>query len=75
MAWVILIVAGLLEVVWAYAMKVSDGFTKLTPSILTLVFMVASFALLSYAMKTLPLALPIRFGQGLARLVHFWWVF
>lgn len=55
MAWVILIVAGLLEVVWAYAMKVSDGFTKLTPSILTLVFMVASFALLSYAMKTLPL--------------------
>ena len=44
MAWVILIVAGLLEVVWAYAMKVSDGFTKLTPSILTLVFMVASFA-------------------------------
>jgi quaternary ammonium compound-resistance protein SugE len=43
MVWVILIVAGLLEVVWAYAMKVSDGFTKLTPSILTLVFMVASF--------------------------------
>ena len=35
MAWVILIVAGLLEVVWAYAMKVSDGFTKLTPSILS----------------------------------------
>ena len=55
MAWVILIVAGLLEVVWAYAMKVSDGFTKLTPSILTLLLMVASFALLSYAMKTLPL--------------------
>ena len=55
MAWVLLIVAGLLEVVWAYSMKVSDGFSKLTPSILTIVFMIASFALLSYAMKTLPL--------------------
>ena len=38
-----------------YFMKVSDGFSKLTPSILTIVFMIASFALLSYAMKTLPL--------------------
>lgn len=55
MAWVLLAVAGVLEVVWAYFMKVSDGFTKLTPSILTIIFMIASFALLSYAMKTLPL--------------------
>lgn len=55
MAWIILIVAGVLEVVWAYFMKVSEGFTKLTPSILTIIFMIASFALLSYAMKTLPL--------------------
>jgi quaternary ammonium compound-resistance protein SugE len=55
LAWLILIVAGVLEVVWAYFMKVSEGFTKLTPSILTIIFMIASFALLSYAMKTLPL--------------------
>ena len=66
MAWVILIIAGLLEVVWAYSMKVSDGFSKLAPSILTIVFMIASFALLSYAMKTLPL------GKASARWVHFW---
>ncbi|WP_122902337.1 quaternary ammonium compound efflux SMR transporter SugE [Acinetobacter sp. B51(2017)] len=55
MAWLVLIVAGCLEVVWAYFMKMSDGFSKLTPSILTIVFMILSFALLSYAMKTLPL--------------------
>lgn len=55
MAWIILIIAGVLEVVWAYSMKVSEGFSKLVPSLLTLVFMIASFALLSYAMKSLPL--------------------
>lgn len=55
MAWVLLAVAGLFEVVWAYFMKVPDGFSKLTPSVLTLIFMIASFALLSYAMKSLPL--------------------
>lgn len=55
MAWLVLIVAGCLEVVWTYFMKMSDGFSKLTPSILTIVFMILSFALLSYAMKTLPL--------------------
>jgi quaternary ammonium compound-resistance protein SugE len=44
MAWVLLAVAGLFEVVWAYFMKVSDGFSKLIPSVLTLIFMIASFA-------------------------------
>ena len=74
MAWVILIVAGLLEVVWAYAMKVSDGFTKLTPSILTLVFMVDSFALLSYAMKTLPLGTAYTVWTGIGAIGSFWLV-
>jgi quaternary ammonium compound-resistance protein SugE len=55
MAWVLLFVAGLLEVVWAYAMKLSHGFTRPAASLVTLVAMVASFALLSYAMRTLPL--------------------
>lgn len=55
MAWIILVVAGVLEVVWAYFMKESHGFTKLVPSIVTLVAMIASFALLSVSMKTLPL--------------------
>lgn len=55
MAWAALIVAGLLEVVWAFLMKQSEGFTRLAPSVGTIVFMIASFGLLSYAMRTLPL--------------------
>ena len=55
MAWFILIIAGLLEIVWAFSMKQSDGFTRLWPSAVTLVAMVASFALLSWSMRSLPL--------------------
>ena len=55
MAWASLLIAGLLEVVWAYFMKQSDGFTRLGPGIATLVFMVASFGLLAFSMKSLPL--------------------
>jgi len=55
MAWVLLFFAGILEVVWAFSMKQSDGFTKLTPSVITIITMVASFVLLSISMKTLPL--------------------
>ena len=55
MAWVYLSVAGILEIVWASAMKHSEGFTKLWPTIISLVGMVASMILLSMAMKTLPL--------------------
>lgn len=71
MAWVLLIVAGLLEVVWAYCMKVSDGFSKLTPSILTIIFMIASFALLSYAMKTLPLGTAYTVWTGIGAIGSF----
>lgn len=55
MAWAYLIVAGLLEVVWAYLMKESAGFTRLWPSVGTFTFMAASFGLLSLSMRTLPL--------------------
>ncbi|MGD9803148.1 MAG: quaternary ammonium compound efflux SMR transporter SugE [Hyphomicrobiaceae bacterium] len=55
MAWVYLLFAGLLEIVWAAAMKQSDGFTRLTPSIVTITAMFASFALLAIAMRSLPL--------------------
>ena len=55
MAWVYLLAAGLLEIVWAYFMKQSEGFTRLWPSVATLGFMVVSFALLSVSMKTLPM--------------------
>lgn len=55
MAWVMLFIAGLLEVVWAFYMKQSEGFTRLTPSIITLVAMIISFGLLSLSMRSLPL--------------------
>ncbi len=55
MAWVYLVLAGIFEIIWAYSMKMSEGFTKLTPTIITLVFMILSFGLLAVAMKTLPL--------------------
>ncbi len=55
MAWIILVAAGILEIVWAYTMKLSHGFTRLGPSSITLIAMIASFALLSQAMRTLPL--------------------
>ncbi len=55
MAWIYLLIAGLLEIVWAYFMKQSAGFTRLWPSVATLAFMGVSFALLSLAMKSLPM--------------------
>ena len=55
MAWVLLLVAGLLEVAWAYSMKQSEGFSRLGPSLATLVLMALSFTLLSVAMRSLPL--------------------
>ena len=54
MAWVVLVVAGLFEVAWAIGLKYTDGFTRLWPSVATVVAMVASVVLLAWAMKTLP---------------------
>ena len=71
MAWVLLIIAGLFEVVWAYFMKVSNGFTQLVPSILTIVFMMVSFGLLSYAMKTLPLGTAYTVWTGIGAIGSF----
>lgn len=55
MAWIYLGIAGILEIVWASAMKHSEGFTKLWPTVISLIGMVASMVLLSISMKTLPL--------------------
>ena len=55
MAWMLLVTAGLLEVVWAFTMKLSQGFTRIGPTILTLLAMLASFSLLSISMRSLPL--------------------
>ncbi|HTJ99284.1 MAG TPA: quaternary ammonium compound efflux SMR transporter SugE [Bordetella sp.] len=55
MTWVILFLAGLCEVVWAVGLKYTDGFTRIVPSVITVVGMVASVWLLAIAMRSLPL--------------------
>lgn len=65
MAWIYLLIAGVLEVVWAYYMKLSDGFSKTTPAIITIVTMIASFWLLSMAMRHLPLGTSYTIWTGI----------
>ncbi|WP_228977112.1 multidrug efflux SMR transporter [Streptomyces sp. DH12] len=55
MAWVLLVVAGLLEVGWSVGMKYTDGFTRLWPSVLTCLGIAASMLLLARAARTLPI--------------------
>lgn len=55
MAWLYVLVAGLLETAWAFSLKLSHGFTRLFPTLATFALMAASFWLLSLAMKKLPL--------------------
>ena len=54
MAWSMLFIAGLLEIGWAIGLKYTDGFTKLMPSVLTIISMIASVILLGMSLKTLP---------------------
>lgn len=54
MSWLILCVAGLLEIGWAIGLKYTDGFTRIGPTLATIVSLVASFILLGIAMRTLP---------------------
>lgn len=55
MAWIYLFIAGLLEVAWAVGLKYTHGFTRLWPSVFTLVSMAASVGLLGVALRQLPL--------------------
>lgn len=71
MAWVYLFVAGVLEIVWAFAMKQSHGFSRLVPSLITLGAMVASFGLLSLAMRSLPLGTAYMIWTGIGALGAF----
>lgn len=54
MYWLILFIAGLFEVAWAIGLKYTDGFSKLVPSIFTIVSMIISMGLLAYAVKHIP---------------------
>ena len=71
MAWIVLFFAGIFEIVWAYSMKLSEGFTKLTPSVITILFMILSFALLAHAMKTLPLGTAYTIWTGIGAIGSF----
>ena len=67
MSWFILVVAGLFEIVWAIGLKYSEGFTRLWPSVGTIVAMLISVGLLGIAMKSLPVgtAYAIWVGVGM----------
>lgn len=65
MAWFYLLFAGLLEIVWAFAMKQSQGFSRPTETVITLVAMLASFGFLAAAMRSLPLGTAYAIWTGI----------
>ncbi len=71
MPWIMLFIAGLLEVVWAFYMKQSHGFTRLQPTLVTFVAMLASFGLLALAMRSLPLGTAYMTWTGIGALGAF----
>lgn len=65
LAWVCIVCAGFLEVVWAYTMKQSHGFSRVVPTIITIAAMIGSFWFLSAAMRTLPLGTAYTIWTGI----------
>ena len=65
MQWFMLVIAGLLETGWAIGLKYSEGFTKLVPSVFTILGMIASFYFLSLALKNLPLGTAYAIWTGI----------
>lgn len=77
-AWGFVVLAGVLEVVWATLMKQSEGFTRVGATVATVLTMIASFLLLSQAMRTLPLGTAYAVWTGIgavgAALVGILWL-
>jgi quaternary ammonium compound-resistance protein SugE len=65
MIWLILFIAGLFEIAWAIGLKYTDGFTKVVPSILTIIAMIISLGLLSYAVKHIPVGTAYAIWTGI----------
>lgn len=65
MAWIHLLAAGILEIIWAWSMKESHGFTRPLPSVITAVAMLASVVLLALSMRTLPLGTAYTIWTGI----------
>ena len=71
LVWLLLFVAGALEVVWSFAMKQSAGFSRLGPSGVTVVAMLASVGLLSWSMRSLPLGTAYTVWTGIGAIGAF----
>jgi len=65
MAWIYLFIAGMLEVVWAVGLKYSDSFTKLIPSVITVITSLLSFWFLGLSLRTLPLGMAYAVWTGI----------
>lgn len=65
MPWIMLISAGLLEIVWAVGLKYTEGFTRLGPSVITIAAMVVSMILLGLAMRSLPMGTAYAIWTGI----------
>jgi quaternary ammonium compound-resistance protein SugE len=65
MPWLHLIIAGLLEVAWAIGLKQTDGWTRLWPSVITALLMIASFFFLSLALRSLPIGTAYAIWTGI----------
>ena len=65
MSWIYLFLAGILEVAWVVALKMSDGFTKIVPSAVMVVTIVSSFVLLNLAIRSLPMGVAYAIWTGM----------
>lgn len=65
MAWIYLLIAGLFEIGWVIGLKYAEGFTKITPSVVTVLCMIASIIFLGLAVKTLPLGTSYAIWTGI----------
>lgn len=65
MAWIYLLIAGLFEIGWAVGLKYTEGFTKLWPSVITIIGMILSFYFLSNAVKTIPIGTAYAIWTGI----------
>jgi quaternary ammonium compound-resistance protein SugE len=68
MPWLLLLAAGCLEIVWAIGLKQTDGFTRLVPSLITIAAMIASLALLGWAVRDLPMGIAYAVWTGIGTL-------
>lgn len=69
MAWIVLIVSGVLEAVWATALSRSEGFTKIVPTFIFLVALIASMVGLAYAMRSIPVGVAYAVWVGIGALL------